>query len=586
MKWNEVMSTALAVGGMLTFGFMLSRTKGLETDRFSAEANTIIPELLMPFQLSMLVTTSDNLPNPQSNAFSLNKTAGIHTPLFVVPEEDVEAYNEAVGLLQGWWMWDTDNEKKKENWKKVFAPFVERYDCECPSSGYEATKVVPKMEDYPDPTWPDVPNRPTLNRWIGEQEWANILGEMIGSVDLHSSDNNWQSTLFGEKIDYIPSEKMLRYKDSKIQHPAEGAKRIMWGRMLRYVDSEAGVAPFPYGMSNWQERNSNELYRGKESGHYAQYPSYFRTLKEEYEMIHGWSSEYEPKKNPHHLTGGKGPQLQTFIRYYYAQQSPNVKWVVDTHEKSADVWEETYHVGDDTLPPTIRKNYREAIRKGQEGGTDENKGKPGYEKYVGLSKKEIADTIWSITGRKRGGEQYAERPRPLDDPQPSITEYFEKRWALIMEVVQAIIPHYRKIEREAQHILFQAWIQDEEAVLEWFRHYEEIDEVYTPPKPTGAFNRPTTYGPKHTGRKLVEEWLGAGRMNALAVGELNALRIVRENTIAEAKKIYDSDLVDAKDMKVNMEKDAKKQKDATVDKAYQQFKDNFATYGKLIAKYK
>jgi hypothetical protein len=260
--------------------------------------------------------------------------------------------------------------------------------------------------------------------------------------------------------------------------------------------------------------------------------------------------------------------------------------VVDTHEKSADVWEETYHVGDDTLPPTIRKNYREAIRKGQEWGKDENKGKPGYEKYVGLSKKEIADTIWSIPGRKRGGEQYAERPRPLDDPQPSITEYFEKRWALIMEVVQAIIPHYRKIEREAQHILFQAWIQDEEAVLEWFRHYEEIDEVYTPPKPTGAFNRPTTYGPKNTGRKLVEEWLGAGRMNALAVGELNQLRIVRENTIAEAKKIYDSDLVDAKDMKVNMENEAKKRKEATVDKAYQQFKDNYATYGKIITKYK
>ncbi len=89
-----------------------------------------------------------------------------------------------------------------------------------------------------------------------------------------------------------------------------------------------------------------------------------------------------------------------------------------------------------------------------------------------------------------------------------------------MEVVQAIIPHYRKIEREAQHILFQAWIQDEEAVLEWFRHYEEIDEVYTPPKTDrGRLTDPLPTAQKNTGRKLVEEWLGAGRMNALAVGD-------------------------------------------------------------------
>jgi len=584
MKWNEVVSTALAVGGMLTFGFMLSRTKGLETDRFSAEVKTIIPELLMPFQLNMLVTTSDKLPNPQSKAFRLNKTAGINTPLFIVPKEDVEAYNEAVGLLQGWWMWNNEKKDMMENWKKAFIPIVEQYDCECPSSGYEATNVVPKMEEYPDPTWPDVPNRPTLDRWIGEQEWANILSQMIGSSYRSGNpDNSWESALFGDNIDHIQSEKMLRYKDSKIQYPVKGVKRIMWGRMLRYVDEPYTVEERLF--SKCQERNSNELYRGKESGHYAQYPSYFRTKKEEYEMIHGWSSEYEPKKNPYNLSGGRGLQLQTFIRYYYAQQSPNVKWVVDTHEKSAGLWEETYHVGEDTLPPTVRKNYREAIKNRQEWGKEENKGKHGYEKYAGLSKKEIADTIWTIQGKKRAGNQYAERPRPLDDPQPSMAEYFEKRWALIMEVVRVITPHYRQLEREAQHTLFQEWVKDEEEVLKWFRNYEEIDEIYTPPKQTNTWERPPTFGPKNTGRKLVEEWLGAGRMKALAVGELNALRAVRENTVVEAKARYKQDMIDIMNELASNKSAAKKREEDTITDAYEQFKNNYATYGKLIAKY-
>jgi hypothetical protein len=154
-----------------------------------------------------------------------------------------------------------------------------------------------------------------------------------------------------------------------------------------------------------------------------------------------------------------------------------------------------------------------------------------------------------------------------------------------MEVVRVITPHYRQLEREAQHTLFQEWVKDEEEVLKWFRNYEEIDEIYTPPKQTNTWERPPTFGPKNTGRKLVEEWLGAGRMKALAVGELNALRAVRENTVVEAKARYKQDMIDIMNELASNKSAAKKREEDTITDAYEQFKNNYATYGKLIAKY-